>query len=67
MKFRDILLLMVCGLFFYSCKKPETGFLSDRLFYRNNPFGASLGRVTTHFLAPVNKTEEVTNRAPIHA
>jgi hypothetical protein len=47
MKFRDILLLMVCGLFFYSCKKPETGFLSDRLFYRNNPFSASLGRVTT--------------------
>lgn len=47
MKFRNILLLMVCGFFFYSCKKPETGFLSDRLFYRNNPFSASLGRVTT--------------------
>ncbi|MEO5562850.1 MAG: hypothetical protein ABIR18_05425 [Chitinophagaceae bacterium] len=47
MKFRDIILLVVCGLFFYSCKKPETGFLSDRLFYRNNPFSATLGRVTT--------------------
>src|SRR5688572_22281027 len=47
MKLRNILLLIVCGFFFYSCKKPETGFLSDRLFYRNNPFNASLGRVTT--------------------
>ena len=47
MKLRDILLLIACGLFFYSCKKPETGFLSDRLFYRNNPFAATMGRVTT--------------------
>ena len=47
MKFRYIILLAVCGLVFYCCKKPEIGFLSDRLFYRNNPFAGILGRVTT--------------------
>ena len=47
MKPRYIPLLVVCSVLLYCCTKPEVGFLSDRLFYRNNPFVASMGRVTT--------------------
>ena len=47
MKSRYIVLLCVFGLFFYACKKVAVGFLSDRLFYRTNPFVAVKGRVTT--------------------
>ena len=47
MKFRYIILLACCSIFFYCCSKTETGFLSDRLFYRTNPFVAIKGRVTT--------------------
>lgn len=48
MKFRYIIApVAFCGLFFYACKKTEIGFLSDRLFYRTNPFVAVKGRVTT--------------------
>lgn len=47
MKIRYIVLLCFCGTFFYCCKKVETGFLSNRLFYRTNPFVAVKGRVTT--------------------
>src|SRR5437773_1104445 len=47
MKRRYIILLSVCCIFLYCCKKVEIGFLSDRLFYRTNPFVAVVGRVTT--------------------
>ena len=47
MKLRYIPLLVVGSVFLYCCTKPAIGFLSDRLFYRNNPFVASMGRVTT--------------------
>lgn len=47
MKFRYITLLTVCSILFYCCTKVPVGFLSDRLFYRTNPFVAVKGRVTT--------------------
>ena len=39
--------LIVCSLFVFCCSKVPEGFLSDRLFYRVNPFVAVKGRVTT--------------------
>jgi hypothetical protein len=47
MKFRFLIITCVIGLSFYSCKKQVEGFLSDKLFYRTNPFPAIKGRVTT--------------------
>src|SRR5687767_1412569 len=37
--------LLAAGV--YSCTKQEQGYLSDRLFYRQTPFPAIKGRVTT--------------------
>lgn len=47
MKFRCKILFFVCIVSFYCCTKVAEGFLSDRLFYRANPFVAVKGRVTT--------------------
>lgn len=47
MKYRYIIVLSICCIFLYCCKKTEIGFLSERLFYRTNPFPAIIGRVTT--------------------
>ena len=47
MKLKKILIIPFCCILFLACEKTEIGFLSDRLFYRTNPFVAIKGRVTT--------------------
>ena len=47
MKIRYIITGCLLGTILYCCKKQEVGFLSDKLFYRVNPFVAVKGRVTT--------------------
>ena len=47
MKFRYITMIIAGCSIFYCCTKVAEGFLSDRLFYRANPFGAVKGRVST--------------------
>ncbi len=47
MKIFQIIACCVLCAILYCCKKQEVGFLSDKLFYRANPFVAMKGRVTT--------------------
>lgn len=47
MKTRYIIFGALLSITLYCCSKKVEGFLSDRLFYRANPFVAVKGRVTT--------------------
>jgi len=47
MKTKIIIGCFLCSLALSYCTKKDVGFLSDRLFYRANPFVAVKGRVTT--------------------
>ena len=47
MKLRHIILVIALFVGFAYCSKKQEGFLSDKLFYRANPFTAAKGRVTT--------------------
>lgn len=47
MKVLYVVLLIAAGITLTCCSKKEEGFLSDKLFYRSNPFNAAKGRVTT--------------------
>ncbi|WP_276486096.1 hypothetical protein [Paraflavitalea pollutisoli] len=47
MKLRHITAATALVVTLWGCNKDDVGFLSDRLFYRANPFTAAKGRVTT--------------------